>query len=79
MLVYSNYGNVIVSYSLEVDVTFTSTHKKGSESNPLRCVHEGKLLKLGFEVGLVHKRAVKSEFVCVCLCTKVKLLVCVYW
>jgi len=77
LLVYSNYGNAIVSYSLEADVTFTRTHKRDSESNPLRRVHEGGLLKLGFEVGLVHKRAVKSEFVCVC--TRVRLLVCIYW
>lgn len=43
-----------------------------------KVIHEGGgTFKLGFEVGLVHKRGVKSEFMCVC--TKVRHLVCVYW
>lgn len=73
MVVYSNYGNIIVSYSLEADVTFTITHKKITQ---VRARGRG-ILKLGFEVEFVHKRTVKSEFMCVY--TKVMLLVCVYW
>jgi hypothetical protein len=34
-------------------------------------------IKVGFEVGFVHTRAVKSKFMCVC--TKVRLLVSVCW
>jgi hypothetical protein len=78
LVVCSNYGNVILSYSLEADVTFTSTHENDSESNALRCVYVGgAILKFGFAVGFVHKRAKKSEFMCVC--TEVRLLVSVCW